>query len=151
MSNKLDSFMTEHFNGLRLRPALFYNWPYSIRFEISIPWTEHEAKENLQRIKERSVDLFNYVFHDTDDIWFITDIHCEKNDNFLQKKPTKVYQKYVKDNKVAMKLQHKVFAEEDEEDIVIHRLFYPVKRAIFDTTSFYQLSVTRTSHTRHAS
>ncbi|OZI10843.1 hypothetical protein CEW92_14825 [Bacillaceae bacterium SAS-127] len=126
MSNKLDSFMTEHFNSLQLRPALFYNWPYGIRFEISMPWIEYEDKENLQQIKERSIGLFNDVFHATDDIWFITDVHCEKNDHFLQKRPTKVYQKYIKDNKVAMKLQHKVFAE---EDIVTHRFILPCKKS----------------------
>nr|WP_315363603.1 DUF3885 domain-containing protein [Cytobacillus firmus] len=59
----------------------------------------------------------------------ITDIHCEKNDDFLQKRPTKVYQKYVKSKEVAIKLQHgmlpNVFLEDEDGDdyaeMVTHR------------------------------
>lgn len=95
MINFLSQFMKEHFDNLTLRPPLFYSWEYGIRFEISMPWVQHEDKNNLQQIEERINGIFNKVFHDTDEMLLVTDIHCEKNDTFLQKRPTKVYQKSV--------------------------------------------------------
>ena len=78
MTILVEHFMKNHLNNLTLRPPLFYSWPYGIRFEISMPWIEHEDPNNLQQIKERSTVIFNQVFHDTDEILLITDIHCEK-------------------------------------------------------------------------
>ncbi|WP_083979094.1 DUF3885 domain-containing protein [Bacillus alveayuensis] len=136
MINDIDLFMKEHFNNLTLRPPLFYLWKYGIRFEISIPWVEHKDKWNLQQIKERSTGIFNKVFHETDKMLLITDIHCEKNDTFLQKRPTKVYQKYIKNKEIVRKLQHRVlpsvFLEdedgEDYEDMVTHRFVLSCKK-----------------------
>lgn len=128
MTTIVNDFMKDHFNHLILRPPLFYSWEYGIRFEISIPFSEHEDKSNLQQIKERSNGIFNQVFQASDEILLITDIHCERNDHFLQKRPAKIYQKYVKNNKLIKKLQHgilsSVFLEENEEDyddMVTHR------------------------------
>jgi len=121
--------MEEHFNNIHLKPPLFYLSNYGIRFEIAMPWVDHEDKDNLQQIDERTVTLFNKVFHQGDEILLVTDIHCEQNDRFLQKRPTKVYQKYIKNKKIARNLQHKVlpsvFLEdeggEDYEEMVTHR------------------------------
>ena len=104
MSTIENHFMNEHFNSLTLRPALFYAWKYGIRFEIAMSWAEHEDKNNLQQIHERSTSIFDHVFQDTDEILLITDILCGKNDTFLQKRPIKVYQRYVKNKKLIKKL-----------------------------------------------
>lgn len=135
--NNLSQFMKEHFNNLNLRPPLFYLWNYGIRFEISMPWVEHEDKDNLQQISERSVTIFNKVFNQEDKIFLITDIHCEKNDTFLQRKPTKVYQKYIKNKETVRKLQHRVLPsvfldDEDGEDyaeMVTHRFVLSCKKS----------------------
>ena len=129
MIDNLSQFLEEHFDNITLKPPLFYLWKYGIRFEIAIPWLEHYEKRNLQQIKERSTGIFNMFFADKDEIMLITDIHCEKNDDFLQKRPTKVYQKYVKSKEVAIKLQHRmlpnVFMEDEDGDdyaeMVTHR------------------------------
>ncbi|WP_439108522.1 DUF3885 domain-containing protein [Alkalihalophilus lindianensis] len=133
--NNLSQFMKEHFNNLNLRPPLFYLWKYGIRFEISMPWVEHEDKDNLQQINERTVTIFNKVFNQEDEIFLITDIHCEKSETFLQKRPTKVYQKYIKNKETVRKLQHtilpSVFLEEDGEDyaeMVTHRFVLSCKK-----------------------
>jgi|UniRef100_UPI0035B54621 hypothetical protein len=142
MINHLSLFMKEHFDNLTLRPPLFYLWKYGIRFEISIPRVEHEDKSNLQQIEERINSIFNKVFNDGDEMLLITDIHCERNDSFLQKRPTKVYQKYIKDKELRLKLKYRmlpsVFLEDDEdyEEMVTHRLFCPVKRATFVINRF---------------
>lgn len=134
MINKLSAFMKEHFNNITLRPPLFYAWKYGIRFEISMPWEEHEGKENLQQIEERSNGIFNKVFHETDEMLLVTDIHCEKNDTFLQKRPTKVYQKYIKDKDLRHKLQHRVLPsvfleDEEDEEMVTHRFVLSCKKS----------------------
>lgn len=129
MIDNLSQFLEEHFDNITLKPPLFYLWKYGIRFEIAIPWLEHYEKRNLQQIKERSTGIFNKVFAEKDEIMLVTDIHCEKNDDFLQKRPTKVYQKYVKSKEVAIKLQHRLLSNvflEDEDgddyaDMVSHR------------------------------
>lgn len=136
MINDIDLFMKEHFNSLTLRPPLFYLWKYGIRFEIAMPWMEHEDKSNLQQIKERSTGIFNKVFNEMDKMLLITDIHCEKNDTFLQKRPTKVYQKYIKNKEIVKKLQHRVlpsvFLEDDDGedyiDMVTHRFVLSCKK-----------------------
>ena len=136
MISILSKFMMEHFNNLTLRPPLFYSWKYGIRFEISMPCVEHESKSNLQQIEERITCLFNKAFNDGDKMLLITDIHCERKDSFLQKRPTKVYQKYIKDKGLRRKLQHKVlpsvFLEdedgEDYEEMVTHRFILPCKK-----------------------
>lgn len=129
--------MKEHFNNLNLRPPLFYLWKYGIRFEISMPGVEHDDKDNLQQIMERTSTIFNKVFNQEDEIFFISDIHCEENDTFLQMRPTKVYQKYIKNKEIVKKLQHSVLPsvfleDEDGEDyaeMVTHRFVLPCKKS----------------------
>ena len=145
MTTIANHFMKKHFNNLTLRPPLFYSWKYGIRFEISMPGVEHEDKSNLQQIKERSTGIFNHVFQDTDEILLITDIHCEKNNTFLQKRPTNVYQKYVKNKELLKKLQHNVLPNVFSEmmmkitKIWSHTdLFCLAKKATYDIISYYQ-------------
>lgn len=137
MINHLSQFMKEHFDNLILRPPLFYLWKYGIRFQISIPGVEHEEKSNLQQIRERSICIFNKVFNEMDEILLVTDIQCEKNNTYLQKRPTLVYQKYIEDKTLRRKLQHRVlpsvFSEdEDGEDYInmaTHRFVLPCKKS----------------------
>ncbi len=137
MTNVLYQFMKEHFDNLPLRPPLFYSWEYGIRFEISMPWVQHECKNNLQQIKERSIGIFDRVFYDPDEVLLVTDVHCEQNNTILQQKPTKVYQKYMKDKRIRQQLHHQVlpsvFLEdedgEDYEDMVTHRFVLCCKKS----------------------
>lgn len=135
MTTIVSNFMRDHFNNLPLRPPLFYSWAYGLRFEISIPGVEHEDKNNLQQIHERSTRIFNRVFQDTDKILLITDVHCEKNDTFLQKRPANIYKKYVKNRELLKTLTHtilpSVFPEEDgdDEDMVTHRFVLPCNKS----------------------
>ncbi|MFJ7936578.1 DUF3885 domain-containing protein [Sporosarcina sp. NPDC096371] len=130
-----NQFMNEHFNNLPLRPPLFYSWEYGIRFEISMPAEKHEDTHNLQQINERSSGIFNHVFQDTDELLLITDIHCDKKDTFLRKKPVKVYQKYVRNKRLINKLQHRkfpnVFSEDDAdyEKMLTHRFVLSCKKS----------------------
>ncbi|CAM3894190.1 DUF3885 domain-containing protein [Lederbergia lenta] len=135
MEINFNLFMKQNFNNLSLRPPLFYSWKYGIRFEICNPSVmEHEDTNNLKQIKERSTDIFNQVFQDTDDIFLITDVHCERNNTFLQKRPTNVYRKYIRSREVLNKLQHTVLpsqlwdeCEEDFDDMVTHRFILRCK------------------------
>lgn len=135
MINHLSQFMKEHFDNLTLRPPLFYLWKYGIRFEISMPWVDLEDTKNLKQMEERMIGIFNKTFNVGDKMFLITDIHCERNDNFLQKRPTKVYQKYIKNKELRRKLQHtvlpSVFLEDGElyQDMYTHRFVLPCKKS----------------------
>ena len=132
MSTIENHFMKEHFNNLHLRPALFYAWEYGIRFEISMPSMEHEDKSNLQQIHKRSTGIFDYVFQDTDEILLITDIGWGKGNPFLQKRPAKIYQKYVKNKKLKRKLRHGILPNVDpydDEDMATHRFMLSCKKS----------------------
>lgn len=135
MTKTLDQFMHKHFINLPLKTPLFYSWKYGIRFEIGIPWMEHNDKINLQQIRKRSIGIFDYVFNKTDEILLITDIHCEEKDTFLQKVPTNVYRKYIKSKEVRKKLTHtrlpSLIRDEDDEDyndMVTHRFVLSCKK-----------------------
>lgn len=122
-------FLNEHFHGLTLRPALFYSWDSGVRFEISMPGVDHETKENLLQIEERTNTIFDYVFSDEDEILLVTDIHCDKENTFLQHRPTKIYQKYIKSKNVRKKLQHKAYPSVLlYEDMVTHRFVLACKK-----------------------
>lgn len=132
MSTIVNNFIKEHFENLRLKPALFYAWDFGIRFEFALPGAAHEDPKNLTQIEERSTTIFKQVFQDSDELLLIMDIHCEKEDTFLQKRPIKVYQKYVKSTALLAKLQHTILPsqtwhEEDEgyEAMVTHRFVLP--------------------------
>ncbi|MDX8289106.1 DUF3885 domain-containing protein [Metabacillus indicus] len=129
MKDYLSRFLHDHFNILKLEPPLFYSSPYGIRFEIAIPWMEHEDNRNLRQIEKRSTGIFNQVFKARDDMLLITDFHCKKNDQFLQKRPAKVYQKYIKNKKLRLSLQHKIIPNAfSEEEMVTHRFILPCKK-----------------------
>lgn len=130
MINQLSLFLEEHFEGLTLKPALFYSHKYGIRFEISMPGVKHGEKKNLLQMQERMNEIFHRVFTDEDEILLVTDIHCDKDDTFLQKRPTKVYQKYIKNKELRKKLQHKLYPSVFlEEDMVTHRFVLACKKS----------------------
>lgn len=119
MSKFLHAFLEKNFQGLILRPALFYSWKYSIRFEISNPSVPFSEKENLLQMFNRTTILFEKTFNDEDDILFVTDVHTNKNNPFLNKNPLNVYLKYVKVKEKLSKLQYSLLSsvfEEEPED-----------------------------------
>nr|WP_246187574.1 hypothetical protein [Ornithinibacillus caprae] len=64
-----------------------------------------------------------------DEMFLITDIHCEQNNTFLQKRPTKVYQKYIKSKETVRKLQHRVLPNMlEDEEMVTHRFVLHCKK-----------------------
>jgi hypothetical protein len=129
MKNKLYFFMRNNFDGLVLRPSLFYSSTYGLRFEISIPGVDHLNMRNLKQMKDRTSCLFDHIFNDSDDILLITDVHTMKHDRFLENRPTKVYQKYIRRKHTRYKLsyEHLNFEEEDE-NMVTHRFILPCQK-----------------------
>ena len=129
--------MMDHFDGLILRPPLFYLWEYGIRFEISHPELPFEEIVNLKQIYKRSKDIFNGIFKENDEILLVTNVYCQKDDIFLQKKPLGVYKKYIKNKMALTKLQHRVLPDvfcddrDGEEDInhVTHNFVLPCKKS----------------------
>ncbi|MGG4380541.1 DUF3885 domain-containing protein [Priestia megaterium] len=133
-TNTLSSFLEEYCEGLTLRPALFYSWKYSIRFEISDPLISSHEKDCLNQAFHRSITLFQRVFGEGDEILFVTDVYTTNKDLFLQKRPLNVYLKYIKDKKRLYQLNHhclpSVFQDEDEDDdqSLTHRFVLSCKK-----------------------
>jgi len=134
-TNTLPSFLEKHFEGLALRPALFYSWKYRIRFEISDPLISSHEKDCLNQAFHRSIILFQRVFGEGDEILFVTDVHTTNKELFLQKRPLNVYLKYIKDKKRLYQLNHhrlpSVFQDKDEDDdqSLTHRFVLSCKKA----------------------
>ena len=136
MSNILHAFLEKNFQGINLRPALFYSWENSIRFEISNPSIPFSEKENLLQIFNRTTTLFEKIFDIEDEILFVTDVHANKNNPFLHKKPLNVYLKYVKHKEKLHKLQYsllpsffeEVAEEMDNDQSVTHRFVLSCKK-----------------------
>lgn len=129
-------FMKAHFNDLALKPPLFYSTQYGIRFEIDLPGASFHEEKNLRQIKLRSTTIFDHVFQETDEILLVTDIHCEKQDTYLQKHPANVYLKYVENTRLRKRLSHTImpcltWEEEDEDfyDMVTHRFVLPCTKS----------------------
>ncbi|MFP3845670.1 DUF3885 domain-containing protein [Priestia filamentosa] len=134
--NILHSFLEKHFEGLVLKPALFYSWKYSIRFEMSNPSISYYEKEHLEQAFHRSIRLFENVFGEKDEILFVTDVHTTNKDLFLQKRPLNVYLKYIKDKQRLLQLSHQplpyVFQDENEieedDQFTTHRFVLSCKK-----------------------
>lgn len=136
MIHILKQFLNEHFDGLVLRPPLFYLWEYGIRFEISNPDLALGEEANLQQIYKRCTEIFNKVFDVNDQILLVTNVYYEKGSTFLQKRPLNVYRKYIKYKQGLNKLQHTILAsvflnDDDGEDYkgeVTHLFVLPCKK-----------------------
>ncbi|MFP7159381.1 hypothetical protein SFC34_26345 [Priestia aryabhattai] len=90
MTKILHSFLDKHFEGMNLRPALFYSWEYSTHFEISDPLILYYEKKHLKQAFHQSITLFDKVFGEEDEIIFVTDVHSTSDNLFLQRRPLKL-------------------------------------------------------------
>lgn len=121
--NTVDYFVSNHFDRLILKPPLFYTWKYGIRFEIAMPSTmEHQDPRNLQQIKERSIGIFDHAFHDADEILLMTDVHCEKKNTLLWKRPTNVYVKYIKKKELRKTRKHSLLPSGQRKNLPIYHV-----------------------------
>lgn len=135
MYNFLDRFMKEYFDGLVIRPPLFYLSKYGIRFEIANPYLSFEADTNLKQIQDRSRNLFNHIFDESDELLLVTNVYCEKNGNILGRKPLNIYKKYIRNKGLLGKLQYRdlpnLFLGDDEEEtaMITKQFVLPCKKS----------------------
>ena len=54
-----------------MSPALFYNWDIGIRFELGSPYRGIENPEYFNKLIERAVKIFEFVFEENDDLYVI--------------------------------------------------------------------------------
>ena len=136
MSSTLNQFLAKHFDGLVLRPPLFYLWDYGIRFEISDPELAFGDKANLKQVYKRYTEIFHKVFDANDQILLVANVYSEKESRFLQKRPLNIYRKYVKNKKRLNQLQHTIIPSvflddedgDDYKDEVIHQFVLPCQK-----------------------
>ena len=68
LKHKLEKFLKDNFNGLKLVTPLFYNHPISIRFDLQ---TDTENAEYFNNVRDRAATIFNAAFGDNDNVYVV--------------------------------------------------------------------------------
>lgn len=140
MTDKLQLFLDQSFDGIKLAPALFYAREPGIRFEIADPQRSYDEPYFLAQAFERSVVLFNEAFREEEEILLVTDIITRRHNPFIHKKPINVYRKYIKKAQALyrLKLQTLDETEEDEEEIATFRFSFACYKKDFNYPQLLQ-------------
>lgn len=134
----LNDFMYENFPKLELRPALFYSWDTSIRFELGVNESSVSIHENslyLPGVYKRAITLFKSLHSESDDIYVVVDVN-DFADGATFKHKLKIFSPYIKDKSVLYRLNLKtipyIFPDDDEEGIYkTHRFTLKCKTSDF--------------------
>jgi hypothetical protein len=62
-------FLNEHFSGYEVKAPLFYNWEYSLRFDLQVGGTDTE--EYFKEVYRRSIALFEASFNKNDKAFIV--------------------------------------------------------------------------------
>jgi hypothetical protein len=109
----LNEYMKEKFPELELKPALFYQWPIGIRFELG--YGSHENSSYLHSpylltAYQRATTLFEALHAQDDDILLV--VHSDAD------KRTGVFTRYLKNKKLRFNVTQQtissVFSEDDD-------------------------------------
>ncbi|MDQ0418958.1 hypothetical protein J2Z48_003163 [Croceifilum oryzae] len=115
---QLDKYLNNNFHNLKLRPPLFYNWVFGIRFELGDP---NEVKRNphMKRVYFRAITLFKELHSTEDEIMIVANVHHSGEENILKRRRVKIYQHYLKSKDILPRLQHQItpYVFEDIYDI----------------------------------
>nr|WP_274388571.1 MULTISPECIES: DUF3885 domain-containing protein [Brevibacillus] len=99
--------MESNFSNLKLRPPLFYNWKFGIRFELGDP-NEDDTKIYMERVYFRAISLFKSLHSAEDEIMIVANVHHAGEENILRRRKVKIYHHYIKAKDVLHRLQHQV-------------------------------------------
>lgn len=69
LNQQLQTFLADNFKDLVLRQPLFYNWPFSLRFNLQEG--EVGSESYFKEVLQRSHVIFNSVFQPQDDLLFV--------------------------------------------------------------------------------
>ena len=124
-----------------MSPALFYNWDIGIRFELGSPYRGIENPEYFNKLIERAVKIFEFVFEENDDLYVIVSSFEAVEPYKVLNQGERVFPKYIKNKNDADKVvcikEEKNFEEEGylssisyqyclkckRDDIVYSRIF----------------------------
>lgn len=110
------SYLNKSFPNLNLEPPLFYSWPVGIRFQLGINYNPNQIYPGcpyLHQVTKRAHTLYNYLFDDKDQIFFIVDQFSHDNPNSFYKS-SNLFLNYIKDQKLRYHLKHKKLTLCDE-------------------------------------
>ncbi|MGG1663393.1 DUF3885 domain-containing protein [Brevibacillus sp. NRS-1366] len=115
---QIDEYLDSNFSNLKLRPPLFYNWKFGIRFELRDP-NEEDTKIYMERVYFRAITLFQELHSTNDEIIIVANVHHAGEENIFRRRKVKIFQHYIKAKDVLRKLQHQVipYIFEDVYDI----------------------------------
>lgn len=116
----LSHYLETRYQGLKLRPPLFYQWRRGIRFELgnpSIPGIDRQ--EYMEHVYDRAIHLFEALHDKDDEMYVVTNAHFADQHNPAKRK-LNLYRKYIRTKEPLRTLQHGVipyvFADENESD-----------------------------------
>lgn len=114
----LNHYLETRYQGLKLRPPLFYQWRWGIRFELGNPSILGiDRQEYMERVYDRAIHLFEALHDKDDEMYVVTNAHFADKPPSLKRK-LNFYPKYILTKKLLRTLQHGVipyvFADEDE-------------------------------------
>lgn len=69
LNQQLQTFLADNFKGLVLRQPLFYNWPFSLRFNLQEG--EVGSESYFKEVLQRTHLIFTDVFQPEDDLLFV--------------------------------------------------------------------------------
>ncbi|MCG5252457.1 DUF3885 domain-containing protein [Brevibacillus agri] len=104
---RIDEYLESNFSNLKLRPPLFYNWKFGIRFELGDP-NEDDTKIYMERVYFRAISLFKSLHSAEDEIMIVANVHHAGEENILRRRKVKIYHHYIKAKDVLHRLQHQV-------------------------------------------
>ncbi|ARK32542.1 DUF3885 domain-containing protein [Halalkalibacter krulwichiae] len=137
---ELRNYLNHVFPGLYLKPSLYHQWEIGIHFELGegmYQFTD-EDKLNLnrfERVYSQALSVFHDLFSDQDEMILVTNVYHRKSYK-KRIKPTKVYDRFLKNKKLKYKIRQKtlpfVFDEEEAEESYISQLHLKCKKRDLD-------------------
>jgi hypothetical protein len=82
---RIDEYLESNFSNLKLRPPLFYNWKFGIRFELGDP-NEDDTKIYMERVYFRAISLFKALHSAEDEIMIVANVHHAGEENILRRR-----------------------------------------------------------------
>jgi hypothetical protein len=147
MKFELLDYLNKNFKDDILSPALFYNWDIGIRFELGSPYRGIENPEYFNKLIERAVKIFEFVFEENDDLYVIVSSFEAVEPYKVLNQGERVFPKYIKnkndDDKVVCIKEEKNFEEEGYLSYISYQYCLKCKRDDTDYSRIFEALANR--------
>lgn len=141
LKQEYQKFLSDKFNGLKLKSPLFYNWPYGIRFDLQIGELDDSKRivideygnlvakdilvtedEYFNEIQKRSNALYEFSFEESDFVYLVISEHKYKKRKI--KFPNFIFNQIqnLKKSEIEYKIENKIYEKNDIRNIAIMKI-----------------------------